>query len=35
VGVVRDLERAYRLMWEGYLAGGPPRPLTVADGDPH
>ena len=32
--MVRDLERAYRLMWENHLAGQPPRSLTVPDGDP-
>jgi predicted O-linked N-acetylglucosamine transferase (SPINDLY family) len=31
--VVRDLERAYRLMWANYLAGQPPRPLTVPGGE--
>jgi protein O-GlcNAc transferase len=26
---VRNLERAYRLIWNDYSAGHPPRPLTV------
>jgi predicted O-linked N-acetylglucosamine transferase (SPINDLY family) len=29
--LVRNLERAYRSMWETYQAGEPPRQLTVAD----
>src|SRR5262249_44021604 len=29
--LVRNLERAYRSMWETYLAGRPPRQLTVHD----
>jgi len=28
---VRNLERAYRLMWADYLAGGPPRQLFVIE----
>jgi protein O-GlcNAc transferase len=31
--VVRNLERAYRLMWETYLSGKPPQPLAVSEGD--
>jgi hypothetical protein len=30
---VRNLERAYRLMWENHLAGKPPQPLAIDDGD--
>jgi predicted O-linked N-acetylglucosamine transferase (SPINDLY family) len=30
-GLVRNLERAYRLMWDNFAAGRPPRPLTVAE----
>jgi predicted O-linked N-acetylglucosamine transferase (SPINDLY family) len=33
--LVRNLERAYRLMWENHLSGQPPRPLSVADDDSH
>jgi predicted O-linked N-acetylglucosamine transferase (SPINDLY family) len=29
--LVRNLERAYRLMWENHLAGKPPQPLTIDD----
>lgn len=29
---VRNLERAYRLMWENYAAGHPPRQLFVTEG---
>jgi predicted O-linked N-acetylglucosamine transferase (SPINDLY family) len=29
---VRNLERAYRLIWENHLAGNPPRPLVVSEG---
>jgi protein O-GlcNAc transferase len=32
--LVRNLERAYRLMWENYRAGNPPHQLTLSDGDP-
>jgi protein O-GlcNAc transferase len=31
--VVRNLERAYRLMWETYLSGKPPQALAVSEGD--
>ena len=31
--LVRNLERAYRLMWENYRAGNPPHQLTVSDED--
>ena len=30
--LVGSFERAYRLMWENYLFGRPPRPLSVPDG---
>jgi protein O-GlcNAc transferase len=30
---VRNFERAYRLMWETYLSGKPPQPLTVSEDD--
>ena len=29
--LVRNLERAYRLMWENYELGRPPRPIAVSD----
>jgi protein O-GlcNAc transferase len=29
--LVRNLERAYRLMWENHLSGQPPHPLSVPD----
>jgi len=28
---VRNLERAYRLIWADYLAGGPPRQIFVTE----
>ena len=31
--LVRNLERAYRLMWENHLSGRPPRHLTVSESD--
>jgi predicted O-linked N-acetylglucosamine transferase (SPINDLY family) len=33
--MVRNLERAYRAMWENYAAGHPPRPIVIRDEDPH
>ncbi|MGH6962520.1 MAG: tetratricopeptide repeat protein, partial [Dongiaceae bacterium] len=32
--LVRNLERAYRLMWANYLTGHPPRPLAVTEHPP-
>jgi len=32
--LVRNFERAYRLMWANHLAGHPPRPLAVAEDPP-
>jgi protein O-GlcNAc transferase len=31
--LVRNLERAYRAMWDVYASGRPPQPLAVTDGD--
>jgi predicted O-linked N-acetylglucosamine transferase (SPINDLY family) len=31
--LVRNLERAYRLMWENHRSGQPPRHLAVSEGD--
>src|SRR5262249_51385000 len=31
---VRNLERAYRLIWDDYSAGRPPRQLFVTEGPP-
>jgi predicted O-linked N-acetylglucosamine transferase (SPINDLY family) len=31
--LVRNLEHAYRLMWENHRSGQPPRHLTVSEGD--
>ena len=32
--MVRNLERAYQLMWENHRSGQPPRHLAVSEGDP-
>jgi len=32
--LVRNFERAYRLMWANHLAGRPPRPLAVSEDPP-